>query len=324
MDTVLGCMATDSIASGEYTQKLAKNAKDLFQYETAAALRSPYIALCIALKSLGFNRGAKVAISALAPLYHKTAVEDCGLEPSWYDHHPDTCVPLLGGDALAGCSAVILFDALGILPDVEEMGACSLPVIEDMTQALGASKSGKRAGSFGSVSLYGMEQGSIVTAGGGALLFSATKKASQAVRTIAESQPEEMNMTDYNAALGLARLKDFQSAYGKRSELENAFQAEIARTNHTTLRQEGEGSGGCYSFPVLVDSGMRDVILHARKNGVEAAPAFEKSLVSMENFPREKAPNAYSLSLRCVSFPLHQRISSADAALVRKVIATLP
>lgn len=324
MDTVLNCLVTDSVGPGEYAEKFLKNARETFGFEAAVALRSPYLALLLALRKLGLPPGAKVGLSPLAPLYHLNAVEDSDYSPIFIDHDLHTCAPELATLGQSGCSAFILFDVFGMLPDKKELEKTALPVIEDMTQALGAYRGGTRAGSFGSFTVYGLENSSLVTTGGGALLFASSRRDAPVIRNIAETTPAELLLTDYNAALGLAQLKELDSALQKRKELEEAFRIELARTRHKTFKQEDEGECGHYAFPIALESGMKDVIIHAKRNGIESAPAFEQSIIAAENFPGDECPGAHALAARSILFPLHQKIGGKDAQIIGKVIATLP
>jgi dTDP-4-amino-4,6-dideoxygalactose transaminase len=324
MDTVLGCLVTDSIGPGEYTEKFLKNAREVFDYEAAIALRSPYQALTIGLKKIGLPPGAKVGLSPLAPLYHLSAVEEMGFIPVFIDHDPETCLPELKTVRERGCSAMVLFEAFGMLPEKVLVEGTELPVIEDMSQALGASRAETKAGSIGNFAIYGLEQGSPVTAGGGALLFASTKRDAPIIRNIAETLSREIVLTDYNAALGLAQLRTLEHSLERRRELEGSFQMELSRTRHRTFRQTGEGQGGCYTFPVVLESSMKDVIIHAKRNGVEAAPAFGQSIIAKDDFPAGECPGAKLLALRCVLFPLHEKIAAKDANIIGKVLATLP
>lgn len=324
MDTVLGCLVTDSVGPGEYGEKFLKNAKEAFGYEASIALRSPYLALLLALRQLGLREGAKIALSPLAPLYHLSAARELGLSPFFMDYDAQSGLPDLSGLKEAGCAAVLLFEAFGMLPAKEELDALGLPLVEDMSQALGAFRDEARAGALGNLVLYSLEQGSPVTAGGGALLFASTKRDAPIVRSIGESLLKELALTDYNAALGFAQLKDLSSSLQKRRDLEEVFRAELARSRHKTFRQPQEGQGGCYAFPVALETGMRDAIVYAKKNGIEAAPAFEQSIVAAEDFPAGECPGARSLAARCLFFPLHEKISAKDADVIGKVLATLP
>lgn len=326
MDSVLGCLVSDAIGPGEIAEKFAKAARESFGYDAAVALRSPYHALMLGLRSLGIATGATVALSALAPVYHRLAVEEAGFLPAYFDHDPESCEPVF--DSLASIhptpSALVLFDAFGILPAREHMGSIGIPVIEDMTQALGAERDGMKAGTFGTFAIYGLEDGSIVTAGGGALLSANLRRDAQVLKNAAETLPPELLMTDYNAALGIAQLRELSETLAIRREQETMFRRELARTRHSGFAQPGEGTTGTYAFPVSIESGMRDARVYAKKNGIETEPAFDRSIVSMPDFPAAACPGARALAMRVLSFPVHQRIGGSQAKTIGRVLATLP
>ena len=326
MDSVLNCLVTDAIGPGEIAERFSKAAREVFGYEFALTIRSPHSALLLALRALGIQAGSTVAVSALAPLFHQIAVIEAGFVPAYLDHDPETCEPLLG--TLSGMdpapSALVLFDAFGILPEPEALRTVGVPVIEDMTQALGAERDGMKAGTFGTFALYGLEDASLVTAGGGALLSANLRRDAQVLRNMAESLPPELLMTDYNAALGIAQLKDLNETIELRRAQESAFRRELARTRHAGFSQRGEGFTGTWAFPVSIESGMRDARVYAKKNGIETEPAFDRSIVSMPDFPEGVCPGARALSLRVLNFPVHQRIGPAHVKTLGRVLATLP
>jgi dTDP-4-amino-4,6-dideoxygalactose transaminase len=324
MDTVLSCLVTDSVGPGEYTEKFVKNAKEIFGYDVAIAVRSPYLALYLALERLGLPREAAVGVSPLAPAYQAGLVSSMGFKPVFIDHEADTALPKIDTIKAQGCAAFILFEPFGILPDKTQLVELGIPVIEDASQSLNAQRDGSKAGTLGNFAVYGLEQGSPVTSGGGALLFTANKRDSSILKNCAEDLRGELNLTDYNAALGLAQLRNLERSIERRRELESKFKMELARTRHHGFNQIGEGAIGLWSFAVILESGMRDAILHAKKNGIEAAPAFEGSSVMGQGFSESLCPGARSLAMRCLLFPLHEKISSKDAGTIAKVLATLP
>ncbi|MBQ7752568.1 MAG: DegT/DnrJ/EryC1/StrS aminotransferase family protein, partial [Treponema sp.] len=68
MDAVLTCMVDEKIGPGELNTRLIQQVKEFIKCDGCVALRSPSIALKYALASLGLQAGAKIMISALAPL----------------------------------------------------------------------------------------------------------------------------------------------------------------------------------------------------------------------------------------------------------------
>jgi perosamine synthetase len=326
MDTVLNCLVTDSVGPGEYLERFQKNAREALGFDYGFAVRSPGIALSLALDSLALNEGDAVAVSALAPAYYAKILASHRLAPVFVDVLPETAEPDLNSIASLDPhpKAFVLYDALGILPEPAAVAALGIPVIEDMSTALGAYRGESRAGSFGRIAVLGLEPDSIVTSGGGALVLAFGKREGAVLRNLAETIDPEIRMTDYNAALGLAQLRDMETAIAKRRALAASFGQSLARTRHRLISQGGEGECGYWALPVSVASSVKDVEAYAKKKEVETVLAFAGSLIGRGMVPESSCPNARSIALRCLLFPLHRRIGAASAQKIAKVLATLP
>jgi dTDP-4-amino-4,6-dideoxygalactose transaminase len=326
MDTVLNCLATDSVGLGEYLDRFQKTAKENLGYDFGFAVRGPDVALGLALDSFALSEGDVVALPALAPSYYASVIVSRKLRCVFIDVKPDSIEPDfdLLGSIEPKPKALVLYDALGILPDPEIVASIGLPVIEDMSTSLGAYRGETRAGALGRVAILGLEHDSIVTSGGGALLLSFGRREGAVLRNLGEGLAREIRMTDYNAALGLAQLRDMESAVAKRRELAMTFAQSLARTRHKLVSQGGEGEPGYWALPVSVASSVKDVEAYAKKKEVDTLLAFDGSLVARGLVPENSCPNARAMSLRCLLFPLHQRIGAQSAQKIAKVLATLP
>jgi perosamine synthetase len=326
MDTVLNCLVTDSVGSGEYLERFQKSAKEILGYDFGFAVRGPDVALGLALDALALLEGDCVALPALAPAYYAAVLASRKLKAVFVDAKAENAEPDLGTIAELDPKpkAIILYDALGILPDPEAVAALGIPSIEDMSTTLGAYRGETRAGSLGKIAILGLEHDSIVTAGGGAMLLAFGRREGTVLRNLADGLAPEVRMTDYNAALGLAQLRDMEAAIAKRRELAASFAQSLARTRHKLLSQGGEGEPGYWALPVSIASSVKDVEAYAKKKEVETALAFEGSLVAKGFVPPSSCPNARALALRCLLFPLHQRIGAQSAQKIVKVLATLP
>jgi perosamine synthetase len=326
MDTVLNCLVTDSIGPGEYLDRFQKSSREAFGLDACVAVRSPVLALSIALEALGLSEGDAIAVSAIAPAYYARVLADRRLVPVYVDCLPDSADMDIASIASLEPKpkALVLYEALGNMPDPEEVAGLGLAVIEDMSEAVGAYRGERRAGSLGQLTVVALEHGSLVTSGGGALVAASGRRDAQVLRNLAESLGPELRMTDYNAALGLAQLRDMEAVIARRRELAALFAQSLARTRHRLLSQGGEGEPGYWAFPVAIESGVKDVRAYAKKKDVETECAFEGSLLGRGLVPEGRCPNARSLSLRCLLFPLHQRVGGAGAQKISKVLATLP
>ncbi|HTX72455.1 MAG TPA: DegT/DnrJ/EryC1/StrS family aminotransferase [Rectinemataceae bacterium] len=326
MDSVLNCLVTDSVGPGEYLERFTKAAREKLEFDFGFAVRSPYLALGLAFDALGLSEGDPVGIPALAPRYYLRVLEAKGLTPVFLDSVPESPMVDLGSleNMQLRPKAVVLFEALGLMHDPDAVRSLGIQVIEDMSQSLGGYVNETRAGALGDLTILGLEHGGLVTAGGGALLFAQGKREATVLRNLAAATEPEILMTDYNAALGLAQLRDLEAAIERRREYAAVFAQALAGTRHRVLSQPSDGEPGYWAFPVSLTSGMKDVRAYAKKKDVETLPAFEESLVGRGLVPEGSCPSARSLSLRCLLFPLHQRIGASGVQKISKVLATLP
>ncbi|HKU08086.1 MAG TPA: DegT/DnrJ/EryC1/StrS family aminotransferase [Bradyrhizobium sp.] len=118
-------------------------------------------AIELALRAAGIRKGDGVATVANAGFYASTAIHAIGAAPVYVDVDGThlMCVDSLK-QALARQTvrAVIVTHLYGRLADVEAVIAVckplGIPVIEDCAQAHGASRNGRKAGSFGSAGCF--------------------------------------------------------------------------------------------------------------------------------------------------------------------------
>ena len=326
MDSVLSCMVEDAVERGAFLSRFLRAAKEQLGFEQGAAFRSPVSALGAALDCFALPEGAVVALSALSPAYYAQVLKDKRFTPLWLDIHPESGCIDLDSLAKAGETArlLLLYEGAGILPEPSAYVELGIPVIEDITESLGAFIGETKAGSMGALTLLCMEQGGLVTAGGGALLYANSRREAQVLRNLADSIPTELAMTDLNAALGLSQIRNMERTFEKRRELARLFDQALARSRHASLRLPGEGEPAYFGLPVVLPSGVKDVRAYARKKEVDTTLAFEGSCVAQDLVPEGSCPRAASLALRCLVFPLHPRIGKTAAQKVSKVLATLP
>ena len=118
-------------------------------------------ALEIALRTLDIGPGKRVALVANAGFYGSTAVHAVGATPVYVDVDPATLT--MAPDALeaalaTGIDTVIVTHLYGQMADIEKLVALAkglhIPVIEDCAQSHGATRAGRRAGSFGDIGCY--------------------------------------------------------------------------------------------------------------------------------------------------------------------------
>lgn len=355
MDAVLTCMVDEKIGPGEINARLIQTVKEFFSCAGAVALRSPDVALKYALKALSLEAGSAVMISALAPSWQIFAIEEAEFKPLVLDVENESAqvsAEIVSEGMKEGGRVLVLTESLGILPDFESILALGIPIIEDVSQSAGGiipepsaegegaknSSSeensaqvklgeikGKRAGSFGIYSICALEEHDVITAGGGALLFAHGRRDWPVLKSVVENiLPVEM-LPDINAALALIQIKEFYRNEQKRKEIHALFSRSVMSGKNRTFARDIENLSTVWSFPLVLNSGFKDVKQYAQKKEIEIRSAFEDCVFSRRPDEFDKAcKNAKTLFLRTAVFPLYPRLSRTQVEKISKVLLTLP
>jgi dTDP-4-amino-4,6-dideoxygalactose transaminase len=335
MDAVLTAMVEDRIGPGEQGRRLVQTAKDYLNFDYCLALRSPAIALYIALKSLGIGEGQGVILSALSPRYYLQVIEELRLKPLYCD--VSAASPCIGPATVAAAMAaaverkepgteprcIVVNHTLGYVPDMPAIAELGLPVIEDCSCGFGSRLGEAQPGSFGVFTVLGLEERDMLTAGGGALLYAANRRDASALRGLAELAPEYC-LPDMNAAMAGVQFKESARNLEKRKEIAQAYLQASLRCRHKRFIQQDLLEYNNYAFSLILETGMKDVKAYAKRKEIVVESAFEGTLIGCGLVPQNVCPEAYSLSLRTALFPLYPRLGASASGRVAKLIGTLP
>src|ERR1700674_2949121 len=131
-------------------------------------------ALTIALEALGVTHGSEVLVPGLAWVACASSVAGIGAIPVLVDVEPDTlCMsPAEAAAAVTRKTSAILvvhlFSAVAKMDQFLPLSrATGLPLLEDCSQAHGASWKGRRVGTFGAIGVFSMQQTKVLTSGEG-------------------------------------------------------------------------------------------------------------------------------------------------------------
>jgi perosamine synthetase len=307
-NSVLACLVSDRLGAGPLNHELAAELSRFLGAAGGACLATYGQALDCALEALGLAAGEAVVLSALAPAEYLRALAGRGLRPLVADVDPGTGLVLrseverhLAGPVLP--KALVLHYPLGFVPETEELFGLGLPVLEDISQALGASleaggevegrPSGpsRRCGGLGAMSVLSLAPEGIITAGAGAAVFARERRELKGLREVVESRTRDALLSDLNAALGLAQAREIEGFLKSRRSIAEAFSQAVARSRHARLGPLQEGTGVPYAFPVMVKDGVKLVRQFAMKRNIETSSAFADAVAAIGQGPLEPLPD---------------------------------
>ncbi|ADK80660.1 DegT/DnrJ/EryC1/StrS family aminotransferase [Sediminispirochaeta smaragdinae] len=324
MDSVLTTLVSDVIGPGPVGEELVKVFADKLSAGGGFAFATYPDAIGLALSSLDLESGSSVVISALSPAFYLDELARFGLEASIIDVSEENG-SLFIPDALRaieeGAKAVLLHYPLGFIPETEPLVEAGVPLIEDVTSAFGGHDGSRLCGTAGDYAVIGLEPNHLITAGEGALVIARGRKQLSRLKQSVEGSLCARLMPDFCAALALVQLKESEGYFERRKELAALFSKAVMKGRHNMLVQPGEGENVHYSFPIMIESSVKDVGSYARKKGVETCLAFADSV--MESMD-DGFPKARQFMLRCLLFPLYPMLGKSQAEQISKVLSTLP
>jgi dTDP-4-amino-4,6-dideoxygalactose transaminase len=359
-EAVLDALDGDYITRGPTVEEFEQRVADLVGVEHAVATTSGTTALHLTGRAAGFESGDEVITTPLTFASTAHAATYCGAEPVFADIDPhrraldpervreqiteDTVgmIPMHYGGHPA--------DIEGLLEVADEHG---LTVIWDACHGFGGSWRGKPIGSFRDMAIFSFHPVKNITTGEGGMVVTDDDEIARRVRRFRsfdmnynldghESEPwyqvteglgYNYNMTDIQAALGLAQLNRLEEFKTRRDEIIDRYNEAFAgivgiRTPPEPL--ESDPMYHLYAIEVREEFGCdREEFVNAMHHeniGVQVHyvplhyhPFFqEKFGYEPEMFP--KTERVYD---RLVSLPLHPEMDKSDVGDVIDAVEQL-
>ncbi len=298
--------------------------------EHAVGLASGTDALIIALRCLGVGAGDEVIVPAMTAFPTAAAVFEVGARPVLVDVEPER--PMLDLSAtLAAITpstrAVILVHLYGRTGDtrafVDALAPRGIAVIEDCAQAQGATLvSGEPVGTVGVVGALSFYPTKNLGAlgDGGALLTNDEAIAAEArawrshgerdVRYVHALPARNARLDDIQAAALRVRLRRLPRELSRRRELSARYAAGLPESMYCA-----HGNGGAPHLAVVTVDDRTSLAGHLAALGIGSGQHYPRALTQQPVFAAlapQAAPHAERWASRCLSLPLHSKLSDAD------------
>jgi dTDP-4-amino-4,6-dideoxygalactose transaminase len=268
----------------------------------AAALSSGTAALDLALRLAGVGPGDVVLAPSLTFVASVAPIAHLGATPVFLDSEPGSwnIDPGLVADELRSGpppKAVVAVDLYGQCADYSRLEPlCAehgVPLVADAAEALGASWSGRPAGSFGACGVLSFNGNKIITTSGGGMLVSddaalierARHLSTQARSPAPHYEHAELGfnyrMSNLCAALGRAQLHGLDRKIARRRAIFARYAAALGDAPGVAFMPEpAEGVATHWLTvltidPALAGTDREAVRSHLAARGIEARPAWK-------------------------------------------------
>jgi perosamine synthetase len=326
MDSVLTCLVSDQIGPSSLIEDLVDLASENLGTHGGTAVREILRALDILAELLEWEEGDKIIISPLAPRVYHDFFQKRGIVPLYADVNElnGTLDPSAAERFLDQAPrAIFAVHPMGFMDPIEIFSEWEIPLIEDISQSLGAVTNGIKAGSRGDYVLLGMEPHHIITSGGGTLLLTKNEVDSNRLNEILQSLSMECMLPDMNGSLGMVQWAQLNGFLEKRRKLAELFNHSAARSRHGSYKPAENEDPAWYGFPLYLKDSMKEIRQYARKKGIDTALAFSGACI---DFIEDKSlcPVASRLAMGTLLFPLYPMMGQKNGELISRVLTTLP
>lgn len=272
----------------------------------AVGVSSGTAALHLALLAMGVGPGQVVVVPTLTFAATANAVVYTGAEPVFVDCEPDT------GNVDVALAERAVADLrrdgrhVGAIAPVDLFGACAdyqalervvealdVPLLEDAAEALGASRDGRPAGSFGRAAALSFNGNKIITTSGGGMLVTDDAALADRCRYLATQARQPVphyehvdvgynyRLSNLLAAVGRAQLSRLDGMLARRRQLRERYAKTFAGVPGVRIVGESDDHGAnCWLTVIAVEereSGWAAAELgaHLATHDIETRPVWK-------------------------------------------------
>ena len=317
------CLDRNELSSvGAYVERFERAFAIFCNTEHAVACCNGTAALHLALLCSGIEQGSKVIVPALTYVATANAVRYCGADPVFVD--VDYATWTLNVERVKQLcreqkiDAVVPVHLYGQAADMDHLLQTGLLVVEDAAQAHGARYGRAPVGSLGDAGVFSFYGNKIITCGEGGMVTTNDPILASTLRLYRGQGVDpktryghkvvgyNYRMTNIQAAIGLAQLESVVEAQAWRTELCNAYRAELSDVAEQQLRSEGSVD---WLYTCLVPSNRDGVMRQMALDGIETRPMFPviPTLTPYRN--GIKYPASQYIADHGISLPTHREVT---------------
>jgi len=320
------------LSTGEAVVAFEKNLARITKTREAVATSSGSASLHLALLAIGVQPGDEVIIPSYTCAALLNAVHYVRAHPQISDVDPCTgqMDPGSAKKLLTRKTRAIIIPYLYGMPfDITSLLALRIPVIEDISQALGASFCARPVGSFGILSVVSSYATKMIATGhGGAVLGSDPKKLAKVRDLITYDNRNDYKirynyrLSDMAAAVGVAQLKRLRSlilARRARARLYNR----LLRDSPLELPYPSQPTGAVfYRYIIRTKSKISSLVKYLARSGIEVKQPVYRPLHRYLGLSKKQYPGTEEAHRSILSLPIYPDLPlSAIRQIAHKLIS---
>ena len=331
-------MNTGMFMMGKYTKKFEKDFAKYCDKKNCVGVSNGTSGVYLALKAIGVGNGDEVITTTMSWLATANAIFSLGAKPIFIDVMDDLNMDpdLIEKEITKKTKAIIAVHFCGRICEIEKIKKIAsknkIKLIEDSSQAAGATFNGRKAGFWGHLSAFSMNPMKPLGALGeaGAIVFNDSKmtKKIQSFRYLGTKNIEICEYPEMNHKIDEIQSIWLSIALSKLNsslELRRKKALQISRLLTDKVKVLGiENPKRTTFFEFTIDCDDRDKLKkYLEKKGIETRIKHPVLMCDQPGYllkKKYKVPNSRRLVKRILSLPLHENLSNKEISYMTKQI----
>jgi perosamine synthetase len=318
------------IAQGEKAAAFEKSLCAFTGRRYGIAVSSGTSGLVLSLLALGIQKGDRVICPSFNCVALLHALQAVGAQPVLADidlEDFNISVSDVKKKIQKKTKALIIPHAFGRAARIQELLKLDIPVIEDGTQALGASVGTKKVGGFGELSVFSFYATKMITTGEGGMILTDNFRLAEQIRDLRDYDKKEnyrfrMNakMTDLEAAMGIEQLKKLPFFIQRRREIAKRYSEAFRRSDVILPVGDWERDHVYYRYVVRIPKKSKEWIERFQERGIDAKRPIFKPLHQYLGLPDKLFPLTSEAVKETCSLPIFPSLLDKQCAKISRCI----
>jgi len=332
IEAVSAVLRSGQIVQGEKVAQFEEAVSQYVGVKGGVATSSGTAALHLSLLALEVKPGDEVIIPSYVCTAILNAVNYTGAAPCPVDIDSDFNISVkeILKSITSKTKAIIVPHMFGKTANLKDLLAIKIPLIEDCAQAIGASFSGRKVGSFGVLSICSFYATKVLATGEGGMVLSGSHELLNKVRDLRDydnkieyKQRYNYKMTDLQAALGINQLRRLDSFIYSRQAIAKKYHKALEKYP-VSLPVVSEAAEHIYfRYVIKIEKDLSKIKEGLKKQGIKCASPVFKPLHQYLGFSAQEYPLAEKAFKSALSIPIYPTLTDEQAGLVIESLTPL-
>ena len=333
LESVLETMLTDKFGPARFrhAREFEKELAEFTGHEAAAVVNSGSAAMHLALLSLGITKDDEVIVPSYAEsaILHiinyvgaRAVVADINHNNFGLSH--DEVKKLVTPKT----KAIYVPHLFGFPVDISVFSEFNLPVIEDITDSLGAEFKGVKIGLTAAVCVASFSDEKMITTGQGGAVLSVNRKLIQSVRELVDYQAMEpysirynYRLSDLQAALGINQLKYLPRFIEKRQQIAGEYAKIFQKSGVEFFDLPIDRYNTWYKFVISLQGGVQKTLQLLKKAHIETQEPVRRPLHKILGLDSANYPNTELAFHRFLALPIYPTLKKNEIERIALEVA---